>query len=103
MRTLLLITLLSISSFAYAHSEHTTINYNNIYNSDGVALAIASARHSFDMGTFHLQGSVAAGFYNGAQAVSIAVGKRYKDMLINASIGIEGNKLGGGVGLTWRF
>ena len=91
--------------FASSVSAHD-YNVTNVYNSyqdSGTALGIAMSQSHFDMGTYQLQGSVGTGSYNGSEAISFALAKRYKDVLINGSYGLAEGKNGIGLGVTWRF
>ena len=85
--------------------ENTTIVHKSSSNTEGVALAIAAAQHQFDFGTYSSQASIAAGSYDGNDALSIGAGKRLKDSraLVNGSIGIENGKVGIGAAINWRF
>lgn len=97
------------ANIAYAHDKHDKYINNeqtqivSNQTQKGVALGIAAANHHFDLGTYETQISLAAGSYSGSEAVSIAIGKRVKDVLINGSIGREGGKTGIGIGVTFRF
>ena len=73
------------------------------YQSKGVALGLAASQHNYDMGVNKFQGSVGLGTFQGVDAVSFSLGKRYKDILINGSIGSESGLTGYGAGITWRF
>lgn len=70
---------------------------------DGVALGIAAAQHQFDFGTHKWQWSAGVGYYDDNSAASVGFAKRIDRVLIDATIGREGNKTGGGVGLHGRF
>ena len=69
----------------------------------GVALSLAAAQHSFDTSTFAPQWSVGAASYGDSDAISIAIGKRFNNVLINGSIGYEDGERGYGVGITGTF
>lgn len=101
------ILLFLISFSAYAGNEHhndTVYNQTTIKEmNSGTALGIANAQHQFDMSTHSLQGSVAMGHYDGADALSFALGKRFDKILLNGSVGLEDGKVGYGVGLNFRF
>ena len=92
------------ASSVSAHDYNVT-NINNVPREtiSGTALGIATAQHNFDMGTYQIQGSIGTGSYNGSEAVSFALAKRYKDILINGSYGLAEGKNGIGLGVTWRF
>ena len=106
MKALFALILFIVASSASAHDNHSNNVYNSytsINNVHGIALAIASSAHHFDMGTYETQGSVAIGSYGESSAISFAAAKRYNDLLISASIGSEDGKTGVGVGFTFRF
>ena len=98
--------LLFIPCIAFAH-ENVVNNTTNVANNytDGTALAIASSQLQFDSSTYQTQVGVGAGNYNGNSAISIGIGKRFKESgpLLNGSIGNDGSHTGVGVGATWRF
>ncbi len=113
MKTLLVIfmtaLLLADVSAARAHDHHnqTTImqagDVTNINQSSGAALGIATAQHQFYLETDDLQGSIGAGTYDGNSAVSFALAKRFKGILLNGSVGGEAGEYGAGVGANWRW
>lgn len=78
---------------------------NNLVSSDsnGIALAIATAQHHFDFGTHSWQGSIGVGNFNSDSAISFGVAKRMNRVLVNASFGHEHDNTGVGVGVNWRF
>ena len=76
---------------------------NHTVDNKGVALGLAASQHNFDMGVNKFQGSVGLGTFQGVDALSFSLGKRYKDILINGSIGSENGLTGYGAGITWRF
>jgi len=80
-----------------------TINQITKYEYSGQALAIAAAQHSFNSSTFALQWSIGAATYEDTDALSIAIGKRVNDLLLNGSIGIENGTTGAGIGITGTF
>lgn len=69
----------------------------------GVALGIASAQHAFDWSTDKSQLSVGIGQYDGSEAISVGVGRRFGEILVNGSLGKEGSKTGLGAGFLLRF
>lgn len=69
---------------------------------DGTALALSQAQLNFDWHTTKWQASVGAGYYDNLEAVSVGIGKKFGDVLVNGSIGCE-SKCGGGIGATFRF
>ena len=75
----------------------------NITENKGVALAIAKSQHNFDWSTEKWQGSLGTGSYDGQDAISIGVGKRFSNVLLNGSIGRESDKYGYGFGINMRF
>jgi len=117
MKHLLLILLIGGgSSNAYAEGSHHTAEQTIIIqnttervvekvsqNGSGIALSIAAAQHSFDWGSYDLQGSVAVGGYENSNAISIGAAKRFNRTLINGSFGIEDGKAGYGAALNFRF
>ena len=89
------------------HAPTITNNYTTINNYDtkGTALAIATSQIQFDSTTYQTQVGIGAGSFDGDTALSIGAAKRLceKCPLVNGTIGMDGNKTGGGVGATWRF
>jgi len=88
----------------YHHREsanNTTIINNQMGN--GVALGLAAAQHNYYWGKSSLQGSAAVGMFDGKEAFSFGLAKKYKKTLINGSISKEGNKFGVGAAVTWIF
>ena len=80
------------------------LNGSSVTNTtNGTALGIAISQLHFDWGTKSLQGGVGVGSYDGKDAVSIGIGKRVDRLLINGSVGREGNKYGYGLGLNFHF
>ncbi len=75
----------------------------NINQSSGAALGIATAQHQFYLETDDLQGSIGAGTYDGNSAISFALAKRFKGILLNGSVGGEAGEYGAGVGANWRW
>jgi len=88
-------------------TEHTTIT--NTSQAKGLALGIAKAQHQFDLNTYNLQGSLAAGSFKSKNAVSFALGKRIctkktQDCaLFNGSVGLEEGDIGVGGAINWKF
>ncbi len=123
MRTLIVLSLLSTSVYADRwHHEHENVtnvtevteitenitevtenSYNTTEQADGVALAIANSQLNFDWATNDYQAGIGLGTWDDTDAVSFGVGKRFKGVLLNGSIGREGNKYGAGVGVNFRF
>ena len=104
--------LMFMATLVLADSRHVAINMPdvNITNvsrgtSQGIALAISASQLHFDFGTFPLQGGVGIGSFNGSQAATFGLAKRFDRILINGTIsgeeGLEG--FGFGLGLNWRF
>jgi len=100
--------LLIIPIIAFAgerHHEHDVTNITNVsqYSVSGISLGIAASQHHFDASTYHLQGSVGIGAYNGSNALSIGLGKRFCKGcgLVNGTFGIEGDKTA--IGAGWSF
>jgi len=74
----------------------------------GVALGIAAASHQFDLNYSGLQGSLAAGHYDGESAVSIGIGGRLSDNkhqpFLNLNVGVTGRgERGVGAAVGWKF
>lgn len=96
----LILFLLSFNVMATDYNRTTIINNTT---SEGAALGIAVAQHHFDFGTLVWQGSIGAGHYDGSEAVSFAIGKRFDRILVNVSITTEDQETGYGAGVNWRF
>ena len=95
------IILFLISGFAYADG-----NYNNIIineSSSGAALAISISQLNFDWSTKKSQAGIGVGTFDNQSAVSFGAAKRFGDVLVNGSFGIEGSKVGYGAGINFRF
>lgn len=97
-------------STAYSHEWHgeetiikTESTIINTETANGVALAIAMSQLSFDWSTKAYQAGVGLGSFNGDDAISLGIGKRVDRLLINGSIGREGNKYGYGLGISFHF
>ena len=86
-------------------TELTQINNTTIESSNttGVALGIATSQLNFDWGTNDVQVGAGLGNFEDNNAASIGIGKRFKHVLINGSVGREGGKSGYGVGVMTRF
>lgn len=109
----ILFVLLLMVNIAYPSEKHhhdvavqdapieTTIINNESAN--GAALAIAMSQLSFDWSTKSYQAGIGLGSFNGNDAISLGIGKRVDRMLINGSIGREGNKYGYGFGVSFHF
>jgi len=108
--TILIFLIIALFSDAEAHETHVT-EVTNITNTTritqeqaaGVALGIAAAQHQFYLETDDLQGSIGGGNYEGENAVSFAMAKRFKGILINGSVGGSSGNIGTGVGANWRW
>lgn len=94
----------AILSNAYSHDHHY-VPRETIINVDsrGAALATATAQLNFDWSTVKSQGGIGVGNFDNQSAVSFGAAKRVGDVLVNGSIGFEGNKVGYGAGINWRF
>ena len=108
---LLAIGLIFVSLPAKPSENH---NETNIYETTevtkydfrykGTAAALANS-HSFGWGTYKLQGSVGASTYAGENALSIAIGQRFKKILVTGSI-VKSDKIddiGGNINFGFRF
>ena len=84
-------------------TELTNITNHTTEQADGVALAIANGQLNFDFATNDYQAGIGLGSFDGEDAVSVGIGKRLNGVLLNGSIGREGNKYGYGIGANWRF
>jgi hypothetical protein len=71
--------------------------------SRGAALGIATGQHQFSAATDAYQWSIGAGRYDGSDALSVGIGKRFDNLLINGSIGQEDGKTGAGIGVSGKF
>lgn len=102
-----LIFLLSFSAFAGGshHNINETIINESIVNevNRGVALGLASSALQFDLNTNGLQWSAGAGFYDGSEAATFGLGKRFGKTLINGSVGIENGQTGLSLGISGKF
>ncbi len=87
----------------YAYNAPIQMGDTNISQSSGAALGIASAQHNFDFATNDLQIGVAGGYFQGSSAVSIGIGQKFKNVLINGSFGSELGNTGYGIGVMSRF
>ena len=99
--------LASLSNLTLAHGDnyppipteepnvYDTISYTNQSSPEykGVASAIAAAQHQFDWGTYSTQVSAAIGHTDmdsySESALSIAVGRRFGEALVNGSYSHE--------------
>lgn len=97
--SLLLLSFITSNAFAHDHHDHTTLTGQ----SEGVALSLAASQHHFDFGTHSWQGSVGMGSYDNDSAISFGLAKRFDRVLINGSVGVNGDKSGYGMGVNWRF
>lgn len=104
MKLLILILAILPSCVMAGGNRNTTIinETYNTYNVEGVALAIAKSQHHFDWSTPRLQGSIGMGSFDN-EALSFGLAQKYKEVLINGSIGTEDGKTGFGLGVGWRF
>ncbi len=89
----------------YAYNAPIQMGDTNITTnkSSGAALGIAAAQHQFDWGTNDFQAGVAGGYFQGNAAISIGIGRRFKNVLINGSFGSELGNAGYGIGVMSRF
>lgn len=98
-------------STAYSHEFHSIVYETapvesttiNTETANGVALGIAMSQLGFEWGTKSFQAGIGLGSFDGEDAISIGVGKRVDRLLINGSIGREGDKYGYGLGLRFHF
>jgi len=103
---LFFLALTDVYSHEYHHSAKQSANNTTIINNhtgNGVALGLAAAQHNYYWGKSSLQGSAAVGMFDGKEAFSFGLAKKYKKTLINGSISKEGNKFGVGAGINWIF
>ena len=103
MKKYFILFLLSFNVMADNYHHRTTETIINNVTSEGAALGIAVAQHHFDFGTKVWQGSVGAGYYDGNDAISFAIGKRFSRVLVNVSVTVEDEETGYGAGVNWRF
>lgn len=115
MKKLLTSLLLALSfsvSAGKPHHDHTEVatpvvneTYTTIYNSKGVASAIAQAQCHFDRSTYDEQGCFSVGNYDSTTAFNFGFGKRLnkKGDLLNFSISAEGGDMAFGAGYNFRF
>ncbi len=87
--------------------EETYINESYINDKDiskGIALAIASS-HPFDFATKKWQASVNGGYYDGENALSLGIAKRFDgaDALFHSSYGQNAGKQAITFGGVWRW
>jgi len=111
--TLLALVLIIFSANAAADwccrdTTNITNNYTEVTHvveetNTGTAMAIAVAQHHFGFGTYSWQGSASAGFYDGEQAYSAGLAKRFEEVLINGTISRESDETGYGIGANFRF
>lgn len=85
MKYLILLFLPAISFASGYHGEYTVNNTQTVKKSSNTAMALSAAQLNFDWSTQALQISSGIGFHNGAQALSIGLGKRYGQVLLNGS------------------
>ena len=94
----------------YVTENYVTENYisesyiNDKDISKGIALAIASS-HPFDFATKKWQASVNGGYYDGENALSLGIAKRFDgaDALFHSSYGQNSGKQAVTVGMVWRW
>lgn len=99
------------ASYARADSYHGIVYETastepaiiNTETANGVALGIAMSQLGFDWSTKAVQAGIGLGSFDGQDAISLGIGKRVDRLLINGSIGREGNKYGYGFGLRLHF
>ena len=98
-------------STAYSDSYHSIVyetapvestNINNI-SSEGVALSNALSAIDCNMSSDKWHGGAGAGFYDDSLAPAIGVCKRFGETLMKWSVGVEGGKKGGHVGIMFNF
>jgi hypothetical protein len=110
-KLMLFAALFFVANIAYSDSYHgivyesapTESTVINTETANGAALAIAMSQLGFEWGTKSFQAGVGLGSFDGEDAISIGIGKRVDRLLINGSIGREGNKYGYGLGLRFHF
>jgi len=68
-----------------SHHEYVVNNTTKVEKSSNSAMALSAAQLNFDWSTQALQLSGGVGSHNGAQALSIGLGKRVGQVLFNAS------------------
>ena len=92
------------------HTDYVTnVTYSGVSSKDlatATALAGASSQHHFTRGTKSWQGSFAGACYDSSAddcGLSLAIGKRYKDVLLSGSVsGASDDRLYGfAIGFTW--
>jgi len=93
----------SYHGIIYESPEITISPTINNETANGAALAIAMSQMNFDWSTQKNQASFGVGSFDSQDAISFGFGKRFGNVLINGSIGKEGNKSGYGVGFGLRF
>ena len=113
MKLLILISSLLVFGNSLADRNYVTNNYTTevitIINNDGnIARAIATSisnNHQFDFATYDYQGSVVGGWYDGEDAVSFGLAKRFGFMeaLWHGSYTSNGSHAAISVGATFRF
>jgi len=91
------------SSIVYEQSPVSSGTIINNETANGAALAIAMSQLSFDWSTKNLQAGVGLGSFDSQDAISFGLGKRVDRLLINGSVGREGNNYGYGLGINWHF
>jgi len=92
------------SEYHHAYIGQSSTPSNTVVNTqNGVALGIAMSQLGFDWGTSSYQAGVSVGSFDTNDAISIGLGKRVDRVLLNGSIGREGNKYGYGFGLRFHF
>ncbi len=84
----------------YADNKHHHNTVTNIYSTEGIASAIASAQCNFDNSSNALQVCAAMGFSDGNQAQVAGIAKKYKGFLLNGTVSTENGQTRYGVGLT---
>jgi len=97
-----LILLLLISANANADYRHNYKIPDVSVEGSGTALSIAMGQLKVSRATRKWQGNFGWGNYDGSNAFAFGLGKKYKDVLINGSVGL-GDKAGFGVGANWKF
>jgi len=93
----------SYRGIIYESPETTISPIINNETANGAALAIAMSQLSFDWSTKTTQAGIGLGSFDSQDAISFGLGKRVDRLLINGSVGREGNKYGYGLGINFHF
>lgn len=83
----------------------TIVNANDAVMNQQAAMGIAFAQHHPSSLTMDWQGSVGWGYFEGEQAISAGIAKKWCDdcPLINGTIGATDDYIGVGAGVNFRF